>query len=370
MEVNNAMAQLTQRQEYLLNLIVREYVNAPTPVSSKALVERYNLAVSSATVRNDMAALEEEGLIAAPHTSAGRVPTEAGYRYFVQKLIGESELTPAEQRTIRHQFHQSRLDIEEWLRLATSVLAHTAHSASLITLPVASRARFKHLELVHTQGRLVLMILVLGGGDVRQQMLTLAEPVSQEELSQVAGQITAACAGCLASDIRARSAHQTALEAEITELVADLLDRADKGHRLTYYDGLSNILDPSYVLNRLEVSDPQEREEILHALEEVDSPGALQTLRLLEEQNLLEEILAEALAPDEQGVQVVIGGEGRWEELRHIAMILSHYGVHGQAMGTLGVLGPVRLHYGRAISAVRYVAGLMSDLLLDIYGTD
>src|SRR5688572_5286509 len=180
------MSELTKRQEYLLGLIVREYVSAPTPISSKQLVERYGLNVSTATVRNDMAVLEESGYVYAPHTSAGRVPTEAGYRYFVQKLLGDTELSSTEQRRISHQFYQTGLNMDQWLRLAASVLAQTALSAALVTTPVMTQARFKHMELISTQGRMVLLILVLDGGDVRQQMLTLAEPVSQEMLSQVA----------------------------------------------------------------------------------------------------------------------------------------------------------------------------------------
>ncbi len=362
------MTELTKRQEYLLGLIVREYVNTPTPISSKLLVEQYGLSVSTATVRNDMAALEEAGLLASPHTSAGRVPTEAGYRYFVQKLIGETELSPAEQRRIRHQFHQTWYDVEQWLRLAASVLARTTMTASVITSPMMAHSRLKHLELISTQGRLVLMILVLEGGDVRQQMLTLAEPVEQEALSQVAAQINRLCVGMAAPEISARAAHQPTLEAEIMGLAAEVLERADKRHRATYYDGLVNILDPAYLIERLEISDAHEREELTRTMAEVDLPGARQTLHLLEEQSLLEEVLAEALLPSETGVQVVIGGEGRWEELSHISMILSRYGVRGQATGMLGVLGPTRLHYGRAVSAVRYVAGLMSDMLIDIYG--
>jgi heat-inducible transcriptional repressor len=362
------MPELSKRQEYLLGLIVREYVVAPTPVSSKALVDKYGLNVSSATVRNDMATLEELGLIISPHTSAGRVPTEQGYRYFVQRLIRDRELTVDEERMIQHQFHQARLDIEQWLRLAASVLAHTAGSASLITSPVMSMARLKHLQLINTQGRLVLMVLVLDGGDVRQQMLTFAEPIPQDSLSQVASDINAMCEGLQAQEIRAKARHEPTLAAEVMDLVSDLMDRADKRHRVAYYDGLANILDPVRVLNRLELSDPIQREEMRRVLDEVDSPGARQTLHLLEQQNLLEEILSEALAPNVRGVQVVIGGEGRWEDMDRISLILSNYGVQGQAMGTLGVLGPTRLHYGRAISAVRYVAGLMSDMLIDIYG--
>ncbi len=362
------MTELTKRQEYILGLVVREYVKTPVPVSSKALVEGYGLKISPATVRNDMAVLEEHGLIYAPHTSAGRVPTDAGYRYFVQKLISDTELLPAEQRMIDHQFHQAEPDIEQWLRLAASVLANVVHSASLVTAPQAVQARFKHLELIHTQGRLVLMVLVLEGGDVRQQMLTLAEPVSQQVLSETAARITARCLGQRSEQVRVLAAHQPTLEQEIMELVAEALEKADRRHEVVHIDGLVNILDPDYLAERMAISDPQQREELRRALAEVDGIGARQTLRLLEERSLLEEVLNEALSPDVQGVRVVIGGEGRWEELRHISMILSRYGVKGQATGAVGVLGPIRLHYGRAISAVRYVAGLMSDLLIDLYG--
>jgi len=362
------VTELTKRQEYILGLVVREYVKTPVPVSSKALVEGYGLKISPATVRNDMAVLEEHGLIYAPHTSAGRVPTDAGYRYFVQKLISDTELLPAEQRMIDHQFHQAEPDIEQWLRLAASVLANVVHSASLVTAPQAVQARFKHLELIHTQGRLVLMVLVLEGGDVRQQMLTLAEPVSQQVLSETAARITARCLGQRSEQVRVLAAHQPTLEQEIMELVAEALEKADRRHEVVHIDGLVNILDPDYLAERMAISDPQQREELRRALAEVDGIGARQTLRLLEERSLLEEVLNEALSPDVQGVRVVIGGEGRWEELRHISMILSRYGVKGQATGAVGVLGPIRLHYGRAISAVRYVAGLMSDLLIDLYG--
>ncbi len=362
------MTDITKRQEYILGLIVREYVNAPTPIGSKALVEKYHLNVSSATVRNDMAALEERGLVEAPHTSAGRVPTEAGYRYFVHKLINNGELSQAERRTIRHQFHQSRLDVDQWLRLAASVLAHTARSASVVTPPQTIQPRFKHIELIHTHGRLVLMVLVLEGGGVRQQMLTLAEPVTQERLSQLAIQLNELCAGLDASRIHGIATHLPALEQEVLELVIDLLGQATQAVRTIYSDGLVNVLDPTHLVDQLEIADEGRREELLKALAVVDSEGARQTLHLLEEQRLLEEVLAEALSPGVQGVQVMIAGEGRWEELNQTSMILSHYGISGQTTGAIGVLGPVRLQYGRAISAVRYVAGLMSDMLIDIYG--
>nr|MBN1228764.1 heat-inducible transcription repressor HrcA [Anaerolineae bacterium] len=360
------MAELTSRQEYVLSLIVREYVRVPNPVSSKVLVSRYNLDVSSATVRNDMVALEEAGLIYAPHTSAGRVPSEDGYRYFVQRQLDIVELGAAERRTIRHQFHQAGVNVDEWPRLAASILAKTARTASLVTTPKSLEAKFKHLELICTQGRMVLMVLVLEGGTVRQQMLSLSEPVNQEVLSEVAQRINLLCAGRDGKWIRSRASQQQTLEQEVMELAADLLDRAHQLYRMVYVDGLINVLDPEYQASRLDVT-PEEREEAARALVDVDAIGARQTLHLLEEQSLLEEILAEALSPGTEGVQVMIAGEGRWEELSHTSMILSRYGF-GTTSGALGLLGPTRLHYGRAISTVRYVAGLMNDLLIGIYG--
>ncbi len=362
------MTDLSKRQEYLLGLIVREYVQAPTPVSSKLLVEKYVLDLSTATVRNDMAALEELGLIAAPHTSAGRIPTEAGYRYFVQKLLDNSELTEHEQMMIRHQFHQVRTDIQQWLQLAASVLAKTARTASLVTAPVMSHARFKHLELINTTGRQVLLILVLEHGNVRQQMLTLAEHVAQETLSEVAAHINMLCGGLNSTAVKQKATQQPTLHEEIMELVADMLYHADTRHEMIYKDGLVNILDPVYLLDKLEINDPVEREELTRALAQSDIPGARQTLHLLEEQSLLEDVLNEALAPGFEGVQVMIAGEGRWDELNHTSMVLSRYGVQGHVSGALGVLGPTRLQYGRAISTVRYVAGLMSDMMIDVYG--
>jgi heat-inducible transcriptional repressor len=212
------------------------------------------------------------------------------------------------------------------------------------------------------------MVLVLEGGDVRQQMLTLAEPVEQDALSDAAGRINTVCDDRRAEQIRREAVRQPTLEQEIMTLVADLMDQTDRQMQVVHYDGLINILDPAHLMERMDVTDPQQREDMTRSLAEVDGTGARQTLHLLEEQSLLEEILSEALAPGVQGVQVMIAGEGRWEELSHTSMVLARYGVQGQATGALGVLGPTRLHYGRAISAVRYVSGLMTDMLFELYG--
>ena len=203
---------LSERQQMVLSLVIREYTDSATPISSKALVAKYNLGISSATVRNELAALTDLGYLRQPHTSAGREPTEAGYRYFVQSLIGETELPLAEQRLISHQFYQARGDVDQWMRLAASVLAQHGRGASLITAPRQNVTHFKHLELIATQGRLVLLVLVLSGGEVRQQMLTLAEPVAQPELSAAAARLNAGCAGQDTEGVQAQIADRPSLE--------------------------------------------------------------------------------------------------------------------------------------------------------------
>jgi len=341
------MRLLSERQETILALIVHDYIETATPVSSKKLVEKYLLGISTATVRNEMVELADAGVIRQPHTSAGRVPTEEGYRYFVRRLLGETELSTQEKRTISHQFHQARTDVEQWVRLGASVLAQVSRVASVVTTPHPERAIFKHLELINTSGRQVLMVLVLQGGDVRQQILTLSEVINQEHLTHVANLVTRSCYGLYADGVGKQAVQFSGLEQEVIHLVAEIMSRTDAvSAGEIHHDGISNVL------NQPEFS---------------TSESARHALRLLEERGFLEEVLAKALSPHIGGVQVVIAGEGAWEELRDCSMVLARYGARGYATGALGVLGPTRMAYGRTISAVQYVAGLMSDLVFEAY---
>lgn len=333
---------LSERQEQILALITRSYIETGLPVSSKLLVERHNLDVSSATVRNEMSTLDGLGYLVQLHTSAGRIPTEKGYRYFVQRLLGEFELPVYEKHMIRHQFHQARLDIEQWMRLAAAILARTSQGASFITTPRPIFNRFKHVELISTQGRLVLMIVVLFGGEVKQQMLTLAEPLPQKRLSVTAERLNQLFEGMTLNEVTAQLALlDDPLEQDVTKLLLTVLKQANSREISNVYrDGIVNILDDE---------------------------GTRHAVRILEERTFLASLLADTLKPGFSGVQVVIGGEGQWEELRDCTVILSHYGVAEELTGALAVLGPTRMAYGRNISAVRYVAALMSGFVHDYF---
>ena len=338
------MDELSERQKLILALVIRDYIETAQPVSSAHLVESYRVGFSSATVRNDMVVLTDLGYLRQPHTAAGRVPTEEGYRYFVGQLMGHPELPATTQRTITHQFYQAGTDVDRWMRLAASVLAHQAQGASLVTAPRPDRPTFKHLELISTHGRQVLMVLVLSGGEVQQQMLNLAEPVPQEQLSASAQALNQSFQGLDSEQISNRSGMSSLLEQDIRKLIVDEMRRSsDAPTGELYRDGLTLVL-----------SEPEFGEMNV----------ARRALRVLEERPLLDDLLSRTVLSNEMGdVQVLIGGEGTWEELRDCSLVLSRYGAPGLATGTLGVLGPMRMPYGRTISTVRFVAGLLSDLV-------
>lgn len=340
------MYELTDRQKTLLLLIIRDYIDTAQPVGSKRLVEHYHLELSPATIRNEMAALTEMGYLRQPHTSAGRVPSEDGYRYFVSQMMPNAELPQAVQHTITHQFHQSRADMDQWMTLAASILAHQSQGVSMITAPHTEQARYKHVELISTQGRQVLMVLVMIGGEVSQQILTLAEPVTQERLSQTATRLNILLAGLAVDAISLLTTRPDALDQDILTLITqDMRRSSESSSGEIYTDGLTNVL-----------SEP----------EFAESDDARRALKIFEERSTLQDLLARTTSNSNiGGLQVLIGGEGGWEELRQCSMVIARYGVPGMATGTLGVLGPMRMSYAKTIPTVRFVAGLLSDLVND-----
>jgi len=335
------MFDLTERQHLILALVVRDYTETAQPVGSARLVEHYKLDLSTATIRNEMAVLTEKGYLRQPYTSAGRVPTEEGYRYFVTHVVYQADLSEPARDTIAHQFYQARQDVEQWMPLAASILAHHSRAASIVTAPHAERAHYKHVELIGTQGRQVLMVLVMAGGEVGQQILTLAEPVTQERLSAAADRLNRVCLGKTTEEIAAMPPRSDTLEKDILTLA---LQDMSKGEQRTsgdiYLDGLTNVL-----------SEP----------EFLESDDARRAVHLFEERSLLQDLLA--TNSNVGGVQVLIGGEGKWEELKQCSVVLARYGIPGLATGMLGVLGPMRMAYARNIPTVRFMANLLSGLV-------
>ncbi len=344
--LSHNMQDLTPRQQTILSLVIQSYVSSAKPVSSKSLLE--TLGVSSATIRNDMATLEEIGFLTHPHTSAGRKPTDKGYRYFVERLVGDVELPLNERNTIRHQFHQAKLEMAQWMQLAAAVLARSVRSAALVTAPSVEQPRLRRIELISTQSQLVLMIVVFQGGTVRQQVLTLKEPMDQAALTQLANKFNSWFSAADASNIRNKTNEKltdlTDFELDVARLLMELMSGGEAAPiGQIFRDGLTEVLNEPEFDNRLDAN------ALVHAMEQP---------------NFLHDVSNSRVGT----VQVVIGGEGQWRELSACSMVVARYGLEGFATGTVGVLGPTRMPYGRAISTVRYVADLMSDLVTDLYG--
>lgn len=338
------MVNLTERQQYILTLSIHDYIQKVNPVGSKYLVNEYNLDLSSATVRNELARLDELGLLRQPHTSAGRVPTEEGYRFFVTNLLNNIELPDSVRQTITHQFYQMPYDVDQWMRLAASILSHQSHAASLVTAPHPEAAMFKHLELISTRGRQVLMILVLQGGEVVQQYITLDNQVAQQDLSQIAQRLTNRFMNGTEKSIRQELPLLRGWEQDIAELVLQemqIVNHNSMGE--VFLEGISQVLEEP---------------------EFVDSEDARQAIRALEERSILQDLLLSYYpSNDIGGVQVLIGGEGTRDELRQCSLILTQYGAPGNVTGMLGVVGPMRMAYGRSISTIRFLSFLLSDLV-------
>ncbi len=292
---------LTPRQAKLLGLVIQEYVKSAQPVGSGALAHHYDLGVSSATIRNDLAALEREGLLTHPHTSAGRVPTDVGYRYFVQNLLSDAELPRSERRDIRSQFSQARQEMDQWLRLSTSVLARTTQSAALATAPRSSVSRFKHLELVAIQGIKVLLVLVLQEGAVKQQLLDLDQPMEQAELSRTSNELNDQLIGLSSSGIGEKQNALTPFAAQVAVLVVDLIASMDRqsGSQI-YRDGLMQILE---------------------APEFAEGDNVRRIVQVFEEHSVLEQVVDQY--GDVEDIHVVISGDGRFAELRDISLVLA-----------------------------------------------
>ena len=332
---------LTERRQKLLQFIIDEYVTTAQPVGSNAIVEKYGMPVSSATVRHEMAQLEDEGYIAQPHTSAGRVPTDQGYRYYVEALMRAEQIPDELQQTIRHQFHQAARELEEWARLAAAILAGRLQNAAVVTTPHSPEPRLRWLQLVGVHDYLALLVVVLQEARVLQQTLALDHPVTQEELTTIARKLNDLMAGKNAAEIRAPRLELTPVESSVVKAAAGLIESTDEaGIEPSYLDGLRDLLgQPEFTQGQ----------------------RVLALLELLEERNLSRAIPVQLGGGQE--VSVIIGAEHPVDEMRVCSVITTRYTGPSGLRGTLSVVGPTRMHYPRTVGMVRYMSSLMEELL-------
>ncbi|MEU3647001.1 heat-inducible transcriptional repressor HrcA [Lentzea sp. NPDC034063] len=333
-----------ERRFEVLRAIVADYVSNQEPVGSKALVERHNLGVSSATVRNDMAALEDDGYIAQPHTSAGRVPTDKGYRLFVDKLSEIKPLSQAEKRAIRS-FLDGAIDLDDVMRRSVRLLAQLTRQVAVIQVPTLSRAAVRHLEVLPITPSRLMLVLITDTGRVDQRIVELGDVISEEHTAQLRGVLNQAMAG-------QRLAEASAKVAELPEEVPP------------------NLRDPmlrvATVLIETLVEHPEER-LVLGGTANLtrnitDFPGSLrQVLEALEEQVVVLKLLAASRDPGR--VLVRIGEENEAVEMHSTSVVSIGYGSRDNPLGGLGVVGPTRMDYPGTMAAVRAVANYVGEIL-------
>ncbi len=343
---------LEPRSEAILRAIIEEYVATAQPVGSHTLVVKYGLGVSPATVRNVMAELEAAGFLGHPHTSAGRLPTDRGYRLYVESIADAVTLAPVEQLMIRHQFGQVEYASEQWFRLAASTLAASTHSAGIATAAKPPSCRVRRVDLVTGGGRLANLVLVLAEGAIKQALVTLDHLRDQEDLDRLAQAINRRLVGRSAQGVETILAAMRSGEDPVEPLVMVAVERiARQMHEFdasavedVFSEGLLNVME---------------------APEFARSEKLRRVFSVLQDRGYLGALLPGLVHGG--GVRVYIGTENGPEEMHDVSLILASYGRAGRAMGVVGVLGPTRMAYPHAISTVRYVSGLMNELVDHLY---
>ena len=334
-----------ERKMAVLRAIVEDYVSTHEPVGSKALVERHQLGVSPATVRNDMAALEEEGLIAQPHTSAGRVPTDKGYRMFVDRLSQVKPLSQAERRAITTLL-EGAVDLDDVVQRSVRLLAQLTRQVAVVQYPTLSRSTVRHVELVTLSSTRVLVVLILSTGRVEQRIVELPDVISDTEVASFRQAVNRAVLGERITDATEKLA-----------TLPETFDREDRAVLSLLVAALVEAISDHRSDERVMVGGTANLARFGDGLEGSIRP----LLEALEEHVVLLKLLGEASTPSRLTVR--IGSEVPYEGLGSTAVVATGYGPGSEALATLGVVGPTRMDYPAAMASVRAVAQYLSKIL-------
>ena len=335
---------ISPRSETILNLIVSKYIDQAVPVPSQSIAQEPALRVSSATIRNEMSHLENEGYIIRAHHSAGSVPSDKGYRFHVESLKDIS-LSESEQRLFSHLFHQVERDLEKWLSLAATLLAQQAQNMAVITTPRPAGCRFKHMELLSLQDTTALMVLVLHGARVKEQLITFDETVPQSSLTIISNKLNAAFSGLNREKIMEKESEFSPAEEQIKDALSRMMqDEDEQEYEEPYLDGFH------FMLSQPEFT----RSDRMRGL-----------MELVEKRRLIKTLLPKEL--ENHKVTVTIGMENENETFHDYSIVTSKYGISNEAAGTVSVLGPTRMPYAHTITTVNYLSKILRELMSGLY---
>jgi heat-inducible transcriptional repressor len=337
--------EMENRKQAILRAVVKEFTTSAVPVGSQALQSRYFVNLSSATIRNELAELADLGYLAQPHTSAGRVPTDSGYRYFVDFLMDLEQVPDGVAMFIREELRKAPADVQGMVEKVAMTLAAVTQNASVASAPRGTQARVKHVDLVSLEPTEVLLILLLEGNLLRQQVLQVTEAAAQPELSALAVRLNATLGGKASEEVRRTYEDASlGLDKELLGLIVVALDQYEKGSEsLVVHDGVRNLLrQPEFA----------------------ESSRLHQVLEVLEETRYLTVLLRELIG--ESDLQIVIGSENASSQLKGCAVVLTTYGPSNRLKGVLGVIGPTRMAYSQTVARLQAVARGASERMAEL----
>jgi heat-inducible transcriptional repressor len=335
---------VSERSLAVLRAIVQDYVASREPVGSKTIVERHHFGVSAATIRNDMALLEEEELIAAPHTSSGRIPTDKGYRVFVDQLADIRPLTTAQRQAIETFLGESN-DLDELLARTVRLVSQLTRQLAVVQYPSFARARVRHVELVSVAPTRVLCILISDSGQVEQRLAELDQPVDEETLHRLRNRLNEVAAGLTMTDAAAALSTETA--------------KADRAHAEVLRTLAATLADQAKVTrsDRLVVAGAAN----LVRTEQDFAGNILGVIEAIEEQVVILKLFGEMHS--DEGIAVRIGRENAAYGLGETSVVSSSFEIPGRDVSRLGIVGPTRMDYSQSMAAVRAVARYLSRTL-------
>jgi heat-inducible transcriptional repressor len=335
---------LNERRQHLLEIIVADYIETAAPVASQQIARQHKLNISPATIRNDMAELEEMGYITRPHTSAGGIPGDLAYRFFVERHARTARPSRQFEILVRGSLLADSGDPDAWARTAASLLSNSVRNVAIATPPQISTAKLKQLQLVHLQDTQALLVMVLQDATVRQRMVNMEVVLLQEELTAAAVRLNGLLSGKTTDQIRTAWDSNFLPQATDHIVVAEVLKALGEEEQARdirqYTQGLHHILN-------------QPEFETTHS--------AREAVEMIEDGVALNRIIINT--GKESGIDVIIGEENPQETLRPYSVVLARYGTPGEATGVVGTIGPTRMDYTRAISSVRYLANFLGELL-------
>jgi len=341
---------LTSRAESILNLIVTHYIDRATPVPSQIIADDPAMGgISSATIRNEMALLEQQGYVTRPHTSAGSVPSDKGYRAYVESLK-DMRLSLTEQRLISHLFHQVEKETEQWLGLTATLLARLVRNIAIVTMPKTPDCKFKHVEVVSLQDTMALIVLVIHGAKVKQRLISFDDTIHQPSLTAVSNKLNEAFSSLNRHQIKAKKTEikLSPIEQPITDYIIEMMQAEDEQeYEEPYLDGLH------FMLNQPEFTHSERMQSLME---------------LVEQKGLLKAIIPDEIA--RHSIHVIIGKENKAEAIQGYSVVISQYGLPDEAVGTIGVVGPTRMPYSQTIPTVDYLSMILSGLVAGLYGKE